>query len=648
MFAKLAIRNVRRQIGNYLIYFITVSLTVALMFAVNNALFNQQVLAIANAMSEFQAGLIAITVLVSLIVAFVLGYATSFMLKLRKREFGTYLILGMTRRNILRIFILETCFLMFAALGTGIVLGLGVSQGLTAIIANLMETEFSFGSYSLKGCLLTVGLVTGLFLLSSGTSALYLSRVRIYNLLHVHKKSDKQIKYPLLWLILAAISLAGIVCACILFAHTIGDMSDNAGFILFITLVLLAVSIVLFHVSIAKSVVNLLLKSNRIKNHGTNAFTLRRLSAQMNANALLAGALSFLLSFAVIGANVSFTQQQSNRERLDREYPFDIRAEYAADTTHPISFDEAETLINTYVSVKNRLDYNIYTNGSSYLHGFTPWSGEGYELLKDSFISQSDFNRLYGSIGIGSVDTKNGFFIAYDRDRVENCDFSSAVLRSGEETFPFCGYIPNCPNIGQRFFLAIVPDRFVAGLPVLDYGIAFRLDDKRYNANALRTDLSYTVQAGQYTIERCDFNIREYHRLQFNASNAVFVVSALYIATVFVFLAMAILALKTLSGISDDKKHYDVLFRLGANKQEQNNTLFKQIFFFFFLPFALPILLSIPTGIICRKILAFSGFAQTALRIPIVTTVIALIITAVYALYFTATYLIAKRNVIKP
>ena len=89
MFAKLAIRNVRRQIGNYLIYFITVSLTVALMFAVNNALFNQQVLAIANAMREFQAGLIAITVLVSLIVAFVLGYATSFMLKLRKREFGT-------------------------------------------------------------------------------------------------------------------------------------------------------------------------------------------------------------------------------------------------------------------------------------------------------------------------------------------------------------------------------------------------------------------------------------------------------------------------------------------------------------------------------------------------------------------------------
>ena len=35
MYLNLAIRNVKRQVGNYLIYFMTVSLTVALLFAVN-------------------------------------------------------------------------------------------------------------------------------------------------------------------------------------------------------------------------------------------------------------------------------------------------------------------------------------------------------------------------------------------------------------------------------------------------------------------------------------------------------------------------------------------------------------------------------------------------------------------------------------
>ena len=43
MFTKLALRNVRRQIGNYLIYFITVSLTVALLFAVNNIIFGDEI-----------------------------------------------------------------------------------------------------------------------------------------------------------------------------------------------------------------------------------------------------------------------------------------------------------------------------------------------------------------------------------------------------------------------------------------------------------------------------------------------------------------------------------------------------------------------------------------------------------------------------
>ena len=129
MFSKLAFRNVKRQIGNYLIYFITVSLTVALMFAVNSAIFSRELMEKASAIQELRAGLIALTVFVSLIVAFVLGYATSFMLKLRKREFGTYLTLGMTRKNILSVFLLESSILCLASLGTGLLLGLSYIRG---------------------------------------------------------------------------------------------------------------------------------------------------------------------------------------------------------------------------------------------------------------------------------------------------------------------------------------------------------------------------------------------------------------------------------------------------------------------------------------------------------------------------------------
>ena len=100
MYAKLAVKNVRRQIGNYMIYFITITLTVALMFSINNVLYSESLSVFAETVKDMRGGLIALFYFIALIVAFVLGYATSFMLKLRKREFGTYLTLGMKRKNI--------------------------------------------------------------------------------------------------------------------------------------------------------------------------------------------------------------------------------------------------------------------------------------------------------------------------------------------------------------------------------------------------------------------------------------------------------------------------------------------------------------------------------------------------------------------
>ena len=149
-------------------------------------------MAFAESMQELKSGLIGITVFVSIIVAFVLGYATSFILKLRKREFGTYLTLGMTRKNILSIFILETMILCVAAILAGILLGVFIYQGLMALITNLMEMEFSFASYSASGLLLTIALVVTVFLLSSITSSLYLNRVSVYHLLHGDRMVEKR------------------------------------------------------------------------------------------------------------------------------------------------------------------------------------------------------------------------------------------------------------------------------------------------------------------------------------------------------------------------------------------------------------------------------------------------------------------------
>ena len=146
--------------------------------------------------------------------------------------------------------------------------------------------------------------------------------------------------------------------------------------------------------------------------------------------------------------------------------------------------------------------------------------------------------------------------------------------------------------------------------------------------------------------EMCNYVLKEYNRIRSNSILAVFVVGALYIAAIFLFMAMAILALKILSTLSEDKKRYRVLYRLGADEQEQSKALFQQTFSFFFLPFAIPILLSIPTGWICGRIMKLTGFAAQQTEVYLIAAVIALVMILIYVLYFTATYQIAKRTVI--
>ena len=249
MYAKLALRNVKRQIGSYFIYFITVALTVALLFAAGNIIFSDNLARFTIKREEMQSALCGVVIFISLIVAFILSYATSFMLKLRKREFGTYLTLGMSRKNILIIFVSETMLICIGALGLGLALGLFFYQSMMAVFMRLLEMEFTLAAYSPKGLLLTILLTVGIFLLASLTSAIYLKRVSIYDLINGGKKMEKPVKHPVFWLITALVSFAVLAGSIFFFHQEVrqvllhGASSARTIYSLFV----LAACIILFH-----------------------------------------------------------------------------------------------------------------------------------------------------------------------------------------------------------------------------------------------------------------------------------------------------------------------------------------------------------------------------------------------------------------
>ena len=140
---KIAFRNVRRQIGGYLIYFITVALTVSLLFSLAGMMFSKTVF---NYSMSFKVETIAVCtfliILLTVISALVLGYGCSFLLRRRKKEFGMYLTLGMKRGNVVAIFIAEMLFTFLFSIAAG--LGLGT-------LVLIYERHLHLGRLHLRG-----------------------------------------------------------------------------------------------------------------------------------------------------------------------------------------------------------------------------------------------------------------------------------------------------------------------------------------------------------------------------------------------------------------------------------------------------------------------------------------------------------------
>ena len=147
MLFKLSIKNIKKSFKDYAIYFLTLVLGVAI-FYVFNAIDSQEAMLtltsaekeIINLMNEFLSG---VSILVAIILGFLIIYASRFLIKRRKKEFGIYLTLGMGKRQVSKILLLETLIIGLISLAVGLGIGVIASQFMSIIVAKLFEADMS-------------------------------------------------------------------------------------------------------------------------------------------------------------------------------------------------------------------------------------------------------------------------------------------------------------------------------------------------------------------------------------------------------------------------------------------------------------------------------------------------------------------------
>ena len=198
MLARLALRNVRRAGRDYASYFITVALGIAMFYAFN-AVRGQA--ALLDALSADAARMVELldmlvklfSVVVACVLGFLVVYANRFLRRRRRREFGTYLLLGMSAGRVSRVLLIETALVGLASLAAGLVLGIAISQGLSFATAALMGTTMTRYRFVVSTDALpstTVGLLA-IFAVSSLVDVIYTRRCRLVDLCAPHQASER-------------------------------------------------------------------------------------------------------------------------------------------------------------------------------------------------------------------------------------------------------------------------------------------------------------------------------------------------------------------------------------------------------------------------------------------------------------------------
>ena len=142
MLSKLAFRNMKRSARDYLVYLLTMSLISALMYTFNSLLFQNEAGKYYDAEDMLEVLVVLATVFIVWITAWLIGYMVRFMMGKRSREFGIYLLLGMKKGTIAKLYLQENILLGSFSLLLGMGFGILLQQILMAILFSMLRMTY--------------------------------------------------------------------------------------------------------------------------------------------------------------------------------------------------------------------------------------------------------------------------------------------------------------------------------------------------------------------------------------------------------------------------------------------------------------------------------------------------------------------------
>ena len=652
LYVKLALRNLKRSLKEYSIYVFTVTIKMTLLYAFFAIAFSGEMQDLVTTYDNVKSIMIMVSILVTLIIAWLIYYISNFILQKRSREFGMYLLLGMKRTQVSRMFLFEQLALGAVGFFIGCVLGIFVYEILHAILLNIFGFAYAFQlSFSWSACGAAFLCFLSIYLLEMIREGIALKKQSIHTMLYNASRNEKTAKGSRLsgFYFLAAVLLAvaGLyVTQQYLRSMVNGQSSDSM--LLMLGVFAIIVSVYLFFYGISAVLGIFLNRHRKIKYKGNCMFLYGQIAGRLRSNRTVLATLSLLtlltLLFLCIALKFNEVKELSNA----RFVPFDIMASSSEKLNmksiesylqeHKISYQSADI---HYYQKEERDDFYSVVKGKSY---YT--EDEKHSV----YMKQSDFNKLRSLKGKPSVTLKADEYLIvcatdikdslqeYGAQHTLHLQGKRLQLRGVDDT-----------EYGQTrnsgYYLIVADEHVKHAKPYFREWVAntdpetevswyqdtvnqFFDDNKEQVGDSFYSYASYRVKAKWF---------------EENAVGFVSICFSLfYLSFIFICISATILAVQQLSDAHRQRYSYAMLHKMGVNQRQLHALLAKQIAVYFIIPLVLPIVYLLP---IIRMLDELFEMTYASANMFIYLGGSMLFFLAVYGCYYVMAYLGCKRNI---
>ena len=666
MYSKIALNSVKKSFKDYTIYFLTLTFAVCIFYSFNSIESQKAMLDLTVNQKAYMKLFSSVISIASVFVSFILGaliiYANNFLIKKRKKEMGIYITLGMPKRKVSNILLLETVLIGIISLGIGLMLGVVLSQGLSILTAKLFMgsmTSYQF-AFSINAVLKTILYFGIIFLLVMIFNTVIISKYKLIDLLNASKKNEKiKMRNPVISSIIFCLAVIFIVVAYI-FINKSGLDIQSTYFEL--SIVLGVIGTFLFFFGLSGIVLYVIQRSKNIYLKNLNIFIVRQISSKFNTNFLSMSLICLMLFITTVMLSSGLGFKNTMEQGVKKNTPFDASIEIYYSSDSVSQANELTQVVNNQLSKYTNKSYiaQYQLNDVSMRKMLLPYVPNTMKKAIDNSyndycmaVSISQYNKMRELEGQKPINLANNDVLVLSNVQKFEGPINDFIKNNGKiDIINGTEYkVQNDKAIEDSLYSSgmaintitlVVPDKIVQKL--MPYTGYININYTGSNTEKKPQESNIEAIFDKLNREKPDGYIGNgYTRTQLYEQSlglsAIVIYLSIYLGIVFLIASAAVLALQQLSEASDSINRYKALRKIGVTDKMINKSIFIQTLIYFGAPLALAIAHSIVAIYVVNDFISALG----STNIIISALIILVFILLIYSGYFYATYTSYKK-----